>query len=60
MPTGWKQLKAKGQSRPQTPGPFIQGAKPGGGENRSGKNPGAMGSNPVADTNLWKNFFIKQ
>ena len=32
----------KGQSRPRTPR--------GGGESRSGKNPGAVGSNPAADT----------
>ncbi len=34
--------KVKGQSRPRTP--------KGGGESRSGMNPGAVGSNPAADT----------
>ena len=40
--------KAKGQSRPRTSANGICPAD--GGENRSGKNPGAVGSNPAADT----------
>lgn len=40
--------KAKGQSRPRTSANGICPVD--GGENRSGKNPGAVGSNPAADT----------
>lgn len=48
--TGWAapvnrmRFMVKGQSRPRTPYPY------GGGESRSGTNPGAVGSNPAADT----------
>ncbi len=39
--------RVKGQSRPRTPGRHVPA---GGGESRSGMNPGAVGSNPAADT----------
>jgi hypothetical protein len=39
---------AKGQSRPRTN--VFAGCKDQGGESRSGTNPGAVGSNPAADT----------
>lgn len=46
-PAGRLRPMVKGQSRPRTP------CLHGGGESRSGMNPGAVGSNPAADTNIY-------